>query len=154
MNPISSGRILECRTWPGSCCRDCVDAACRLECCFCWAELLEDCLCCMALEYCREAGSLILPCRMLGDTGNSCWKEPARDEPCSCSISCGRINSVCRITWSCWIACGNTVVLVEYTVFEDLMRNCWIVCGNTTVSVLEDRLKNLSLDLLSPLLWK
>ena len=33
-------------------------------------------------------------------------------------------------------------------------RNCWIVCGNTTVSVLEDRLKNLSLDLLSPLLWK
>ena len=21
-------------------------------------------------------------------------------------------NSVCRITWSCWIACGNTVVLV------------------------------------------
>ena len=49
---------------------------------------------------------------MLGDTGNSCWKEPARDEPCSCSISCGRINSVCRITWSCWIACRNTVVLV------------------------------------------
>ena len=36
----------------------------------------------------------------------------AQDEPCSCSISCGRINSVCRITWSCWIACGNTVVLV------------------------------------------
>ena len=29
----------------------------------------------------------ILPCRMLGDMGNSCWKEPARDEPCSCSIS-------------------------------------------------------------------
>ena len=24
---------------------------------------------------------------MLGDTGNSYWKEPARDEPCSCSIS-------------------------------------------------------------------
>ena len=22
---------------------------------------------------------------MLGDTGNSCWKEPARDEPCSIS---------------------------------------------------------------------
>ena len=61
-----------------------------------------------------------------------------RDEPCSCSISWRRINSVCRITWGCWIACGNTVVLVE--------------CGNTTV--LEDRLKNLSLDLLSPLLWK
>ena len=34
-----------------------------------------------------RSGSLILPCRMLGDTGNSCWKEPARDEPCSCSIS-------------------------------------------------------------------
>ena len=141
-----------------------MDAACRVECCFCRLELLEACLCCMALEYCREAESLVLPCRMLGDTGNSCWKMPCsdqhgmtRDEPCSCSISCGRINSVCRITWSCWIACGNTVVLVEYTVFEDLCnscRNCWIVCGNTTVSVLEDRLKNLSLDLLSPLLWK
>ena len=25
-------------------------------------------------------------------------------------------------TWSCWIVCGNTVVLVE-----------WIICGNTTV---------------------
>ena len=67
----------------------------------------------------------ILPCRMLGDTGNSCWKMPCtdlhgmtRDEPCSCSISCGRINSVCRITWSCWIACGNTV---EYTVFEEIL---------------------------------
>ena len=35
-----------------------------------------------------------------------------RDEPCSCSISWRRINSVCRITWSCWIACGDTVVLV------------------------------------------
>ena len=34
-----------------------------------------------------RSGSLILPCRMPGDTGNSCWKEPARDEPCSCSIS-------------------------------------------------------------------
>ena len=41
----------------------------------------------MALEYCKGAGSLILPCRMLGDMGDSCWKEPARDEPCSCSIS-------------------------------------------------------------------
>ena len=34
-----------------------------------------------------KSGSLILPCRMLGDTGNSCWKKPAWDEPCSCSIS-------------------------------------------------------------------
>ena len=56
-----------------------MDAACRVECCFCWVELLEACLCCMALECCRGAGSLILPCRMLGDTGNSCCKEPARD---------------------------------------------------------------------------
>ena len=91
----------------------------------------------------REPYSWILPCRMLGDMGNSCWKMPCtglhgmtRDEPCSCSISCGRINSVCRITWSCWIACGDTVVLV----------GMW----NTTV--FEDRLKNLSLDLLSSLL--
>ena len=50
------------------------------------------------------AWSLILPCRMLGCTGNNHWKMPyndlhgmTRDEPCSCSISCGRINSVHRI---------------------------------------------------------
>ena len=64
-----------------------MDAGCRVECCFCRVELLEACLCCMALECCREVRKPILPCRMLGDTGNSCWKEPARDEPCSCSIS-------------------------------------------------------------------
>ena len=58
-----------------------MDAGCRVECCFCRLELLEACLCMERLECC------ILPCRMLGDTGNSCWKEPARDEPCSCSIS-------------------------------------------------------------------
>ena len=57
-----------------------MDAGCRLECCFCRVELLEACLCCMALEYCREAGSLILPCRMLGDMGNSCWKMPCSDQ--------------------------------------------------------------------------
>ena len=44
-------------------------------------------------------------------TQNATWCQKW-DEPCSCSISCGRINSVCRITWSCWIACRNTVVLV------------------------------------------
>ena len=88
-----------------------MDAACRLECCFYRVELLEACLCCMALECCRGAGSLILPCRMLGDTGNSCWKEPARDEPCSCSISCGRINSVCRIARDDWKLAG---LRVEY----------------------------------------
>ena len=79
----------------------------------------------MALECCREAGSLILPCRMLGDLGSSCWKKPARDEPCSCSIS-WRFRVVelilyVEISWSCWIACGNTVVLVEYTVFEEIL---------------------------------
>ena len=41
----------------------------------------------MALECCKEPYSWSLPCGVLGDTGNSCWKEPARDEPCSCSIS-------------------------------------------------------------------
>ena len=64
-----------------------MDAGCCLESCFCRVELLGACLCRVALEYCREAGSLILPCRMLGCTGNSYWKRPARDEPCSCSIS-------------------------------------------------------------------
>ena len=75
---------------------------------------------------------------MLGDMGRSLEDALylcARDEPCSCSISCGRINSVCRITWSCWIACGNTVVLVEW--MDCVWKHCtW-------------RLKYLSLDLLS-----
>ena len=44
----------------------------------------------------------------------------AWDEPCSCSISCGRINSVCRIARDDWKLAGLHVVL----------------CGNTTV--LED----------------
>ena len=56
-----------------------MDAGCCVECCFCRLELLEACLCCMALEYCREAGSLILPCRMLGGTGVSHWKMPCTD---------------------------------------------------------------------------
>ena len=79
-----------------------MDAGCRVECCFCRVELLEACLYCMALECCREPYSWSLPCGVLGDTGNSCWKMPCmhgmtRDEPCSCSISWRRINSVCRI---------------------------------------------------------
>ena len=86
-----------------------MDVGCRLECCFYPVELTGSLLSAVvALEYCKEAGSLILPCRMLGDTGNSCWKMPCtdlhgmtRDEPCSCSISWRRINSVCRIN------CGN-----------------------------------------------
>ena len=49
-------------------------------------------------------------------------------EDCSTCGNTWSSCSSCIITWSCWIACGNTV--------------------------LEDRLKNLSLDLLSPLLWK
>ena len=83
----------------------------------------------MGLECCREAGSLILPCRMLGCTGNSHWKMPC--------ISLHGMSLVVVVllvvelilyveltveTWSCWIACGNTVVLVE-----------WIVCGNTVL---------------------
>ena len=134
MNPILLVEF--CRNAPGSYCRYCVDAACRVECCFCREELLEACLCCVALECCREAGSLILPCRMLGCTGSSHWKMPcnsAWDEPCSCNISWRRINSVCRnilelldCMWKhCRIHCiqGNLVVLVGRM----------IVCGNTTV---------------------
>ena len=33
----------------------------------------------MALECCREPYSWILPCGVLGDTGNSCWKMPCTD---------------------------------------------------------------------------
>ena len=66
------------------------------------------------------------------------------DEPCSCSISC-RINSVYQI--NCWIACGNTVVLV-------VLVGCVLFVETPLSSVLEDSLKNLSLYLLSPLLWK
>ena len=68
-----------CRNAPGSYCRDCVDAGCRVECCFCRVELLEACLCCMALECCREPYDWILPCRMLGCMGSSCWKMPCSD---------------------------------------------------------------------------
>ena len=113
-----------CKNVPGSYCRDCVDTGCCLECCFYQVELLEACLCCVALECCRGAGSLILPCRILGDTGNSCWKEPARDEPCSCSISWILVEELILYieltveTCSCWIACGSTV---EYTVFEEIL---------------------------------
>ena len=39
-----------------------MDAACRVECCFCWVELLEACLCCVTLECCREPGALF--CRV------------------------------------------------------------------------------------------
>ena len=49
-----------------------MDAGCRVECCFCRLELLEACLYCMALE----PYSWILPCGVLEDTGNSCWKMP------------------------------------------------------------------------------
>ena len=66
---------------------------------------------------CLEPYSWILPCRMLGGTGamlgdmgvvtGRCL---ALDEPCSCSISSGRINSVCRIARDGWITCGDTVL--------------------------------------------
>ena len=79
---------------PGSQWKGCVKAGCRVECCFCPVELLEVCCYCRGLEHCRMLGNLILPCRMLGYTGSNCWSKPAQNELC---ISCGRINSVCRI---------------------------------------------------------
>ena len=53
-----------CRNAPGSYCRDCMDAGCHVECCFCRLELLEACLCCMALECCRSlmAGFCCVEC--------------------------------------------------------------------------------------------
>ena len=124
-----------------------MDAGCRVECCFCRLEFLEACLCCMALECCREAGSLVLPCRMLGDTGNSCWKEPARDEPCS---SWRRINSACR----------NILELLDcvwrHCRIHCIRRNlvgCVLFVETPLYSVLEDRLKNLSLDIFSLLFF-
>ena len=64
---------------------------------------------------------------MLGCTGNNHWKMPyndlhgmTRDEPCSCSISCGRINSVHRIN------CGRLVVLCG---------NTWSSCRNAGLRV-------------------
>ena len=110
-----------CRNAPGSYCGGCVDTGCRLECCFCRLEFF------LYPAYSRGAWSLILPCRMLGDTGNSHWKMPCndlhgmtQDEPCSCSISRGRINSVCR----------NILELLDC-----VWKHCssCIICGNTTV---------------------
>ena len=75
------------------------------------------------------AWSLILPCRMLGCTGNSHWKMPCNDlHGMSLAVVVFLVVELILYveltveTWSCWIACGNTVVLVE-----------WITCGNTTV---------------------
>ena len=80
--------------------------------------------------------------------GSSCWKMPC--------ISLHGMSLVVVVflvvglilyveltveTWSCWIVCGNTVVLVEW------MDCVWKHCTGR-------RLKYLSLDLLSPLLWK
>ena len=128
-----------CRNAPGSYCRGCVDAGCRLECCFCRVELLEACL------YCREPGALFCHVECL-ETREQLLEDAlyrsAWDEPCSCSISWRRINSVCRITWDGWIVCGNTVVLVG-------MLDCMWKHHCT-----RRRLKYLSLDLLFPLLWK
>ena len=127
---------------PGNCCREHVDAACHLECSFCWVELtgsLE------ALECCRGTWSLVLLCRMLGYTGNSCWRMP--------SIYLYRMSLVVvvflveelilyiELMWK----------LVVHVETLGVLVGCWILCGNT---VLKDRLKYLSFDLLSPLLWK
>ena len=62
---------------------------------------------------------------MLGDTGNSCWKMPSSDQHgMSLVVVVFLVEELilyAEFTWSCWIACGNTVVLVEYTVFEGIL---------------------------------
>ena len=68
----------------------------------------------------------------------------ARDEPCSCSISCGRINSVCRIARDGWITCGDTCTWIG--VERNGWRYSWIRAGM--------KIEVLSLDLLSPFFWK
>ena len=87
---------------------------------------------------------------MLGDTGNSHWKMPCIDLHGMSLVVVVFLGEelilYAEISWSCWIACGNTVVLVE-----------WIICGNTVVHSwirAGMKIEVLSLDLLSPLLWK
>ena len=53
----------------------------------------------------------------------------AWDEPCSCSISWRFLVEELILyveltveTWSCWIACGNTVVLVEW--MDSVWKHC------------------------------
>ena len=81
-----------CRNAPGSYCRGCVDAGCRLECCFYRVELLEACLCCREpgalfcrVEFCRNApGSY---CRGCVDTGcrlECCFYRVELLEACLC----------------------------------------------------------------------
>ena len=111
---------------PGSHCRERVETGCHVECCFCRVELLEACCYCRGLEHCRALGALILPCRMLGYTGNNCWKMPAQNEPCSC-CSFLVVELILYVelnveTCSCWIACGNTGTLLDSSwneVFEE-----------------------------------
>ena len=128
-----------CRNAPGSYCRDCVDAGCCLECCFCCLEFF------LYPAYSRGVLSLILPCRMLGCMGNSCWKMPCNDlHGMSLVVVVFLVEELIlyvEISWSCWIACGNTVVLVG-------MDCIW------KHHCTRRRLKYFSLDLLSPLLWK
>ena len=95
---------------------------------------------------CRGAGSLILPCRMLGCMGNSHWKMPCIDlHGMSLVVVVFLVVELILYveltveTWSCWIACGNTVVLVEW------MDCVWKHCTR--------RLKYLSLDIFSLLFF-
>ena len=98
-----------------------MDAGCRVECCFYRVELLEACLCCMALECCREPYDWILPCRMLGDMGNSCWRMPCSDLHGMSLVVVVFLGEELILyieliveTWSCWIACGNTVGMLDF----------------------------------------
>ena len=103
---------------PGSCWKERVETGCHVECSFCWVELLEACCYCRVLEHCRALGALILPCRMLGYTGNNCWKMPAQNEPCSCC----------------------SFLVVELILYEELL----VVAGLRVETL---GMKNLSLDL-------
>ena len=48
---------------------------------------------------------------MLGDMRNTCWRMPARDEPCSCSISWRFLVVELILAWDDWKLAGLRVVL-------------------------------------------
>ena len=57
---------------------------------------------------------------MLGDTGNTCLRMPARYEPCSCSISWRFLVAELILAQDDWKLAGLRVVLCgDTTVLED-----------------------------------
>ena len=108
-----------CRDVPGSYCRGCVGCWLPLGVLFCRVELTGS-----LLVLCGPY-RWILPCRMLGCKGNTCWRMPSICvHGMSLVVVVFRVEELIlyvEISWSCWIACGNTVIPVVLVEWMDYM---------------------------------